>query len=83
MKFPIFVLVGIIGVAVANDTASMTEEQKQKCNFDLSSMGGRGCCDYQQCPLCTFYQRCCHKNNGWEVGTCKCGIDLFAPGTCY
>ena len=67
MKFPTFVTVGIIGVAVAKHTVHMTGAQKLECRA-LEKIGGLGggskCCDYNQCGGCGFYQRCCYKPSG-------------------
>ena len=87
MKFPFFVMVGIIGVAIANDTVYMNEFQKLRCE-DLEASGGRGgghkCCDYHQCANCGIYERCCYKpGDGGDIGDCMCGVNAYPQGTCY
>jgi hypothetical protein len=84
MKFSIFVIVGIIGVAVANDTVYMTDAEKRECKNRRIPGTTITCCDYDDCPWCGFYERCCYKPaGGWEFGACHCGVNSFPQGTCY
>ena len=87
MKFSILVIVGIIGVAVANETVGMTENEKRICRDRLSSgpgLVGHHCCDYDDCPGCFLWTRCCYKPaGGWDFGNCFCGVNSFPQGTCY
>ena len=86
MKFSIFVIVGIIGVAVANTTVKMTEAEKLECESHTRPGGSNGCCDYRTCYRCFFAERCCYKvgsGRGGNPGTCLCGVNSFDQGSCY
>jgi hypothetical protein len=87
MKFPIFVIVGIIGVAVANNTVYMNQAENEHCrNLEAGGAlaGGGKCCDFNSCHLCFLKERCCYKEfGGGSVGRCKCGVNDYPQGTCY
>jgi hypothetical protein len=86
MKFSIFVIVGIIGVAVANTTVKMTEAEKLECKERRRPGAVGTCCDYHDCSGCGFVERCCYKvgsGRGGNPGTCLCGVNSFDQGSCY
>lgn len=80
-------LVFLSGFAVsvlANETVPMTPQQEQQCRKE-GGVTPADCCDYNDCPGCGFYERCCYKSSQQPTsrGACECGVDDYPQGTCF
>ncbi|CVL08520.1 uncharacterized protein FMAN_05220 [Fusarium mangiferae] len=83
MKFSTAALTLFLGIALANNTVPMSEDEEIRCQQESSNNGY--CCSYADCGFCGFYERCCYKRSGdaTDEGHCKCGVNSFPQGTCF
>lgn len=84
MKLLSLALISSLAISVlANETFYMTPGQREQCE-NIESFGGHNvCCEYSNCRLCGFYQRCCLKDTGSSQGSCECGVNSHPQGHCY
>ncbi|KAJ4137186.1 hypothetical protein NW768_002767 [Fusarium equiseti] len=81
MKFWIIPLLAMVSTALANETVEIGDGDLKVCKRN----GYNGCCNWDDCPHCGFYQRCCYKPDSVpsDSGECKCGVDSYPQGDCY
>ena len=84
MKFSMFALMALLGIALANETVPLPEKDDEQCRQGQGL--GDACCKYSDCKLCLFQERCCYKPGGVKAsgrGACLCGVNSYPQGTCY